>query len=288
MKFKGIILAGGTGSRLNPITKSTNKHLLPIYDKPLIFYPLSILMLAKIKDILIIVKPEDLTNYMNLLGNGERLGIKISYETQDKPTGIPDAFIIGKKFIEGSNTALILGDNFFYSVGLTKLLIESKKKFKGAKIFCYKVKNPEDFGVVNIVNNKISSLTEKPKNSKSNLAISGLYFLDKKVIRYAKNLRKSKRNETEILDILKKYLKNKNLKYKILGRGAAWLDTGTPEGIFNAGNFVYNLEKRQGFKVACIEEIAYMNKWIDKNKLKHSLKFYGNSEYSSYLKNILK
>ena len=252
MKFKGIILAGGTGSRLNPLTKSTNKHLLPIYDKPLIFYPLSILMLAKIKDILIIVKPEDLTSYMSLLGNGERLGVKISYETQNKPTGIPDAFIIGKKFIEGSNTALILGDNFFYSVGLTKLLIESKKKFKGAKIFCYKVKNPEDFGVVNIVNNKISSLIEKPKNSKSNLAISGLYFFDKKVISYAKNLKKSKRNETEILDILKKYLKNKNLKYKILGRGAAWLDTGTPDGIFNAGNFVYNLEKRQGFKIACI------------------------------------
>ena len=181
MKFKGIILAGGTGSRLNPLTKSTNKHLLPIYDKPLIFYPLSILMLAKIREVLIIVKKDDLNNYIKLLGDGNRLGIKISYEIQDKPSGIPEAFNIGKKFIKGSNTALILGDNFFYSEGLTKLLIESKKKFKGALIFCYKVKNPEDFGVVNIVKNQISSLAEKPKNSKSNLAISGLYFFDKKV-----------------------------------------------------------------------------------------------------------
>ncbi len=287
MKFKGIILAGGTGSRLNPLTKSTNKHLLPIYDKPLIFYPLSILMLAKIRDILIIVKKDDLNNYIKLLGDGKRLGINISYEIQDKPSGIPEAFNIGKEFIKGSNTALILGDNFFYSEGLTKLLIESKKKFKGAQIFCYKVKNPEDFGVVNIIKNQISSLAEKPKNSKSDLAISGLYFFDKKVTNYATNLKKSKRNETEIIDVLKKYLKKKSLKYKILGRGAAWLDTGTPDGIFNAGNFVYNLEKRQGFKIACIEEIAYLNKWINKNKLKSSLKFYGNSEYSSYLKNIL-
>ena len=163
----------------------------------------------------------------------------------------------------------------------------NQKKFKGAQIFCYKVKNPEDFGVVNIIKNQISSLAEKPKNSKSDLAISGLYFFDKKVTKYSANLKKSKRNETEIIDVLKKYLNNKSLKYKILGRGAAWLDTGTPDGIFNAGNFVYNLEKRQGFKIACIEEIAYFNKWINKNKLKSSLKFYGNSEYSSYLKNIL-
>jgi len=287
LKFKGIILAGGTGSRLNPLTKSTNKHLLPIYDKPLIFYPLSILMLAKIREILIIVKTKDLNNYKNLLGNGNRLGIKITYEIQDKPSGIPEAFHIGKKFIRGSNIALILGDNFFYSQGLTKILLDSKKNFKGAQIFCYKVKNPEDFGVANIVKNKISSLVEKPKKSKSNLAISGLYFFDDKVYNYASNLKKSKRNETEIIDVLKKYLIKDNIKFKILGRGAAWLDTGTPEGIFDAGNFVFNLEKRQGFKIACIEEIAYLNKWIDKNKIKSSIKFYGNSQYSSYLKEIL-
>lgn len=244
-------------------------------------------MLAKIRDILIIVNKEDLNNYIKLLGDGKRLGIKISYEIQNKPSGIPEAFNIGREFIKGSNTALILGDNFFYSEGLTKLLIESKKNFKGAQIFCYKVKNPEDFGVANIAKNQVYSLVEKPKNSKSNLAISGLYFFDKKVVKYSANLKKSKRNETEIIDVLKKYLSDKNLKYKILGRGAAWLDTGTPDGIFNAGNFVYNLEKRQGFKIACIEEIAYINKWINKKELKSSLKFYGNSEYSFYLKSII-
>lgn len=287
MKFKGIILAGGTGSRLNPLTKSTNKHLLPIYDKPLIFYPLSILMLAKIREILIIVKKDDLKNYENLLGRGERLGLKISYKIQDKPSGIPEAFNIGEQFIKNSNTALILGDNFFYSQGLTKLLLESKKNFKGAKIFCYKVKSPEDFGVANIKKNKIISLIEKPKKSKSDLAISGLYFFDKEVCRYAAKLKKSKRNETEIIDVLKKYLIKNKLSYKILGRGAAWLDTGTPEGFFDAGNFVFNLEKRQGFKIACIEEISYLNNWIDKDKIKSSIKFYGNSQYSAYLKNIL-
>ena len=288
MRFKGIILAGGVGSRLNPMTKSINKHLLPIFDKPLIFYSLSILMLSEIKDILIIVNKEDLDLYKKLLGNGDRFGIKLTYKIQEKPSGIPDAFVIGKEFIKNSNVALILGDNFFYGHGLSKYLINSKKKFRGAKIFCYKVKNPNDFGVAIIRNKKITSLIEKPKKTKSDLAISGLYFFDKSVSILSNNLTKSKRNETEIIDLLKIYLKKKKLKYHLIGRGAAWLDTGTPEGMFEAGNFVYNLERRQGFKIACLEEIAFSKKWINKTQLKKSVKLYRNSSYSKYLQSLIK
>jgi len=288
MKFKGLILAGGFGSRLSPMTKSVNKHLLPIFDKPLIYYPLSILMVANIRDILIIVNEKDLPAYKKLLGDGSRFGIKLSYKVQYKPSGIPEAFTIGRKFIKNSNVALILGDNFFYSQGLSKLLIESKKNFKGAKIFCYKVKNPSEFGVAEIKKNKIISLEEKPKKTKSDLAISGLYFFDNKVSELAEKLKKSKRNETEIIDLLSRYLKQKKLKYHIIGRGAAWLDTGTPESFFEAGSFVYNLEKRQGFKIACIEEISFLKGWINKKELKNSIKFYGSStSYSQYLKSLI-
>ena len=288
MRFKGIILAGGLGSRLNPMTKSVNKHLLPIFDKPLIFYPLSILMLSEITDILIIVNKDDINLYKKLLGNGSRFGIKLTYKIQEKPSGIPEAFNIGKDFIKNSNVALILGDNFFYGQGLSELLISSKKKFKGAKIFCYKVKNPNDFGVALIKNKKIVSLKEKPKKTKSDLAISGLYFFDKSVTKFSNKLTKSKRNETEIIDLLNIYLKKNKLNYHILGRGAAWLDTGTPEGVFEAGSFVYNLEKRQGFKIACLEEISFSKNWINKIQLKKSIKFYGNSPYSKYLQSLIK
>ena len=288
MKFKGIILAGGNGTRLSPITKSVNKHLLPLYDKPLIYYPLSILMLADIKEILIILKKEDLKLYENLLGDGSRFGVKLFYKIQEKPSGIPEAFIIGKEFIKNSNVALILGDNFFYGQGLTKILTDKKKKFSGANIFCYQVPNPNSFGIAEIKNNKIISLKEKPKNTKSNLAISGLYFFDKKVNEFATQLKKSKRNELEIIDLIKKYSKIKKLKFHIFGRGAAWLDTGSAEAIFEAGNFVYNVEKRQGIKIACLEEIAYLKKWIDKKKLKESINFYSNSNYGKYLKKISK
>ena len=287
MKFKGIVLAGGLGTRLSPMTKSVNKHLLPIFDKPLIFYPLSILMLSDIKDILMIVNKDDISIYKRLLGNGSRFGININYKIQEKPLGIPEAFSIGAEFIKNSNVALILGDNFFYGQGLSKLLLNSKKKFKGAKIFCYKVKNPGDFGVAEIYKKKIKSLIEKPKKIKSDLAISGLYFFDQNVTKHSKNLKKSKRNETEIIDLLKIYLNKNKLEHHIIGRGAAWLDTGTPEGFFEAGSFVYNLEKRQGFKIACLEEISLSKNWINKKQLKESIKFYGNSSYSKYLHSLI-
>lgn len=288
MSFKGIVLAGGKGSRLNPLTKSVNKHLLPLFDKPLIYYSLSILMLANIREILIIVNEKDISSYKMLLGDGKRFGIKLKYAIQEKPSGIPEAFTIGAHFIKNSNVALILGDNFFYSQGLSKLLNDSKKKFKGAKIFCQQVKNPGAFGVVEIKNNHIKSLKEKPKKTNSNLAISGLYFFDKNVAELSKNLKKSKRNETEIVDLLKIYLKKKKLNFTILGRGAAWLDTGTPEYLFEASNFVYNIEKRQGFKIACLEEIAFLNGWINNNKIYESIEFYGNCTYSDYLKKLVK
>lgn len=284
---KGIILAGGMGTRMSPLTKAVNKQLLPIHDKPLIFYPLSILMLANIKDILIIVNKGQLDQYKKILPNGDNLGIKITYEEQEKPKGLPDAFIIGEKFIQNKNVALILGDNFFYSQGLTETLIQSQKNFNGAKIFCYKVKNPNEFGIAEIKNKKIISLKEKPNYSKSNLAISGLYFFDKHVSRLALNLKKSKRKETEIIDLIKSYLKTNKLKYHLLGRGAAWLDTGTPEGIFEAGNFVYNVEKRQGFSIACIEEIAFIKGWIKKDGIKDAIRFYGKSSYSKYLESLI-
>jgi len=284
---KGIILAGGKGTRMSPLTKAVNKQLLPIYDKPLIFYPLSILMLAKIRDILIIVNKGQLEQYRKILPDGKRLGIKITYAEQDKPRGLPDAFILGKKFIKNQKVALILGDNFFYSQSLTKTLLNCRKIKDGAKILLYKVSNPEKYGVAKIKNKKIISIIEKPKKYISNLAITGLYFFDNKVIKYSEELKPSKRNELEITDLIKKYKKKKKLYPEILGRGAAWLDTGSIEDFYKTSSFVSAIESRQGFKIACLEEIAFNNKWIEKKQINDAINFYGNCDYSKYLKKLI-
>ena len=264
---KAIILAGGKGTRMSPLTKAVNKQLLPIYDKPLIFYPLSILMLSKIKDILIIVNKGQLNQYKKILPNGDNLGIKITYKEQNHPKGLPDAFLIGEKFINNQNVALILGDNFFYGQNLSSKLLECTKLKKGAKVILHKVIKPELYGVAKV--NKtgtIKLLKEKPKKFISDLAITGLYFFDKKVVEYAKKLKPSKRKELEITDLLNIYCKKKQLKSDILGRGGAWLDTGSIEDFYKTSAFVSAIENRQGFKIACIEEIALNNKWIKKKR----------------------
>ncbi len=284
---KGIILAGGLGTRMSPITKSVNKQLLPIYDKPLIYYPLSVLMLAGIKDILIIVNKGEVKQFKKVLNNGENLGIKIHYKEQKSPNGLPEAFIIGEKFIDGENVALILGDNFFYAQSLTKTLREAMKLKSGAKVFLHPVSNPKQYGIATIKNKKIISLKEKPLTTISNLAITGLYFFDKKVVSLSKTLKLSKRKELEIVDLLNKYKKKKQLKAEFLGRGGAWLDAGTIEDYYDTSSFVAAIEKRQGFKIACLEEISLRNKWIDKKKLLDSIKFYGNCDYSRYLKRLI-
>ena len=283
---KGIILAGGLGTRMSPLTKSTNKQLLPVYDKPLIYYPLSILMLARIKDILIIVNKGTTNQFKKILLNGQNFGVKITYAEQDKPRGLPDAFKIGKKFIGDDNVSLILGDNFFYGQSLSEKLKKASKLKKGAIIFTYPVKNPSRFGVVTIKGKKIISLIEKPKNTNSNLAITGLYFFDNSVIKKTLSLKNSKRNELEIIDLLKIYKKNNLLKTEALGRGAAWLDAGTIEDFNQTSLFVSAIEKRQGLKIACLEEIAFLNKWINKNKLREAISFYGNCDYSKYLRGL--
>ena len=288
MVKKGIILAGGLGTRMSPLTKATNKQLLPIYDKPMIFYPLSILMIAKIKDILIIVNKGQLGTYKKLLPNGKNLGINISYIEQEKPAGIPEAFTLGEKFIKKDNVSLILGDNFFYGQSLTLLMKKFSILKKGAKILLHKVSNPEIFGVAKLNNkNQVYLIKEKPKNFISNNAITGLYSFDNKVVEYAKKLTPSKRGELEITDLLKKYLKNGELSAEILGRGSAWLDTGSIESFHKTSNFVSSIQNQQGFKIACIEEIAYLNKWIGVNEIKNSIKFYGKCEYSKYLSKII-
>jgi len=286
---KGIILAGGKGTRMSPLTKAVNKQLLPIYDKPLIFYPLSILMLAKIKDILIIVNKGQLNQYKKIIPDGKKLGIKITYLEQDKPRGLPDAFIIGEKFIGKDNVALILGDNFFYGQNLTSKLIENTRLKKGAKVVLHKVQKPELFGVAKINKyNKILTIKEKPKNFISDLAITGLYFFDNNVIRYSKKLKPSKRGEIEITDLLNFYKLKKKLNADFIGRGGAWLDTGSIEDFYKTSMFVSAIENRQGFKIACIEEIALNNKWIKRSHITQSIKFYGNCEYSKYLKNLVR
>ena len=281
---KGIILAGGKGTRMSPITKAVNKQLLPIYDKPLIFYPLSILMLANIKDILIIVNKGQLNQYRKILPNGKNLGIKLSFLEQDKPRGLPDAFVIGEKFIGKDNVAMILGDNFFYGQNLTSKLLNNTKLKKGAKIVLHKVQKPELFGVAKInKNNKILSIKEKPKKYLSDLAITGLYFFDNNVVKFAKKLKPSKRGEVEIVDLLNFYKSKNQLFADIIGRGGAWLDTGSIEDFYKTSAFVSAIENRQGFKIACLEEIAFNNKWISKKDLKEAIKFYGNCNYSKYL-----
>ena len=288
MVEKGIILAGGKGTRMSPLTKAVNKQLLPIYDKPLIFYPLSILMLAKIKDILIIVNKGQLEQYKKIIPNGNNLGIKITYKEQATPKGLPDAFILGEKFIGKSNVALILGDNFFYGQNLSTNLINSAKLEKGAKVLLHKVNNPELFGVAKINNkNKIVLIKEKQKKKLSDLAITGLYFFDNKVIEYSKKLKPSKRGEIEIVDLLNKYKTTNNLYADFLGRGGAWLDTGSMDDYYKTSAFVSAVENRQGLKIACLEEIALNNKWINKSHIVKSIRFYGNCDYSKYLAKLI-
>jgi len=284
---KGIILAGGKGTRLSPLTKVINKQLLPLYDKPLIFYPLSILMLAGIKDILIITNTGEDASFKKILGNGSNFGVKIQYLEQKKPNGLPEAFVIGEKFINNEDIALILGDNFFYGQGFTKRLKEKTKKNSGATIFTYQVNNPQDYGIVSIKKNKIINIKEKPKKSKSKLAVTGLYFFDNNVVNFSKKLKPSKRGELEIVDILKRYLKRKKLKAEFMGRGSAWLDTGNIETLFETSQFISSIEKRQGLKIACLEEIALNNKWISKSIIQKQINFYGNCSYSDYLKKLI-
>ena len=285
---KGIILAGGKGSRMSPLTKAVNKQLLPIYDKPLIFYPLSILMLAKIRNILIIVNKGQLNQYKKLLPDGNNLGIKISYIEQNRPRGLPDAFIIGEKFIGKDNVAMILGDNFFYSQSLTNKLIKNTKLKNGAKVILHKVQKPELYGVAKINKNyKVLSIKEKPKKFLSDFAITGLYFFDNNVVEYAKNLKPSKRGEVEIVDLLNIYRSKKRLTAELIGRGGAWLDTGSIEDFYKTSSFVSAIENRQGLKIACIEEIALNNGWINNKQILNSIKFYGNCDYSKYLRNLI-
>jgi len=288
-KFKGIILAGGLGTRLRPVTSVVSKQLLPIYDKPMIFYPLSVLMLANIRDILIISTPHDLPFFEKLLGNGSHIGLNISYEPQTEPRGLADAFLVGESFIGNDYTSLILGDNIFYGQSFSKILEDATRNLDGAKIFGYQVQNPEEFGVVQFDKNmNVTSLEEKPLNPKSNYAVTGLYFYDNDVIEIAKNIKPSSRGEIEITSINNTYLENNMLSVSLLGRGFAWLDTGTHNSLLDAGHFVHTIEKRQGFKIACLEEIAYRKKWIDDNELEVQINYYKNTPYGKYLINILR
>ena len=286
--MKGIILAGGEGSRLYPITLSTSKQLLPVYDKPMIYYPLSVLMLAKIREIVIISSPNYLNDFQRLLGDGSDLGLRLHYLTQKKPNGIAEAFIIAENFIKDSNVCLILGDNIFYGAHFRNKLNKAKKRKKGATMFCYHVNDPSRFGVVEFDSKKkVISIEEKPEQPKSNFVITGLYFYDNNVVKIAKSLKPSKRNELEITDINKYYLNLENLYVENLDRGFAWLDTGTHETLLEASLFVQTIEHRQGLKIACLEEISYNNGWINLNQIsKLSLKF-NNTSYGQYLKKIL-
>ena len=285
---KGIILAGGLGTRLSPITKSVSKQLLPIYDKPLIFYPLSVLMLCNIKNILIIVKKGEKKNFQAALGNSRELGINLEFKEQIKPTGIPEAFIIGEKFINRNSVALILGDNFFYGQGLTEILKRNFTLKNGSRIFTYPIKDPHNFGIVEkSTRGKKVRIVEKPKKSKSNLAITGLYLFDKNVSDYSKKIKLSKRKETEIVDLINIYNRKNKLKITDLGRGSTWLDTGTIESLLAASTYVQVVEERQKYKIACLEEIALSKKWINKKNIINRIKFYGNCSYSMYLKKLL-
>ena len=286
---KGIILAGGLGTRMSPLTKAVNKHLLPIYDKPVFFYPLSILMLSGIRDILIIVNKGQQNQFKKILPNGKNLGIKITYIEQTKPKGLPDAFIVGEKFIGKDNVALILGDNFFYGQSLTKKLKECVKLKKGSIVILHPVRNPSSYGIASInKRNVITKIIEKPKKTISNLAVTGLYFFDNKVVNYSKKLKPSKRNELEIVDLLKKYKNNNNLNAQFLGRGGAWLDTGSINDFYDTSAFVSALENRQGMKIACLEEISLKNKWINKKNIQFAIKFYGKCAYSQYSSTLIK
>ena len=289
--MKGIVLAGGAGTRLHPSTIAVSKQLLPIYDKPMIYHPISVLMLAGIKDILIISTPVDLPNFKRLLGDGSQFGIKFSYKEQPSPDGLAQAFILGEEFINGDNVALVLGDNIFYGGGFSgklKSVVSNIKEFGGATVFGYPVKDPQRFGVVEFDEaGKVLSLEEKPQNPKSHYAVTGLYFYDKKVVDYAKNLKPSARGELEITDLNNIYLKNGNLNVELLGRGFAWLDTGTHHSLLQAGQFVKTVEDNQGIKIACLEEVAYRMGFVTKEELMQNIEKYKNNEYFIYVREVL-
>ncbi len=286
--MKGIILAGGKGSRLYPVTMGLSKQLLPIYNKPMIYYPLSILMLAGIRDIMVITNKENINNFKNLLKDGSQFGVNINYKIQNEANGIAESFIIAEDFIEDDKVCLILGDNIFYGQNFSNILEEASKIKNGALIFGYHVEDPENYGVIEFnEKGKALNIVEKPEVPKSNYAVTGLYFYDNKVINMAKNLTPSARGELEISDINLKYLENNNLKINMLGRGFAWLDTGNHRSLLDAGIFVQTVEERQGLKIACLEEIAYNKKWISKDDLRKAAKNYGKTEYGKYLKQII-
>ena len=289
IKTKGIVLAGGAGTRLYPSTIAVSKQLLPIYDKPMIYHPISVLMLAEIRDILIISTPQDLPNFKKLLGDGSQFGVNFSYVEQPSPDGLAQAFILGADFIGNNNVAMILGDNIFYGSNFSSILKNSRERKNGATVFAYKVKDPERFGVVEFdKNNKAVSIEEKPKNPKSDYAVTGLYFYDNKVVEYAKNLKPSKRGELEITDLNKMYLKNNSLNVEVLGRGFAWLDTGTHNSLLQAGQYVHTIEENQGIKIACLEEIAFRKGFLTKKQLSEQVKKYKNNEYFNYIANLIK
>lgn len=289
--MKGIVLAGGAGTRLHPSTIAVSKQLLPIYDKPMIYHPISVLMLAGVKDILIISTPVDLPNFKRLLGDGSQFGIKFSYKEQPSPDGLAQAFILGEEFINGDDVALVLGDNIFYGGGFSgklKSVVNNIKEFGGATVFGYPVKDPQRFGVVEFDEaGKVLSLEEKPQNPKSHYAVTGLYFYDKKVVDYAKNLKPSARGELEITDLNNIYLKNGNLNVELLGRGFAWLDTGTHHSLLQAGQFVKTVEDNQGIKIACLEEVAYRMGFVTKEELIQNIEKYKNNEYFTYVREVL-
>lgn len=289
MATKGIVLAGGAGTRLYPSTITVSKQLLPIYDKPMIYHPISVLMLAGIREILIISTPQDLPNFIKLLGDGSQFGVKFSYVEQPSPDGLAQAFILGADFIGDDNVAMILGDNIFYGSGFSAILKKAQERQTGATVFAYPVKDPERFGVVAFdENNKAYSIEEKPKEPKSNFAVTGLYFYDNKVVKYAQNLKPSARGELEITDLNKIYLENNELNVEVLGRGFAWLDTGTHDSLLQAGQYVQTIEENQGIKIACLEEIAYRKGFLTKEEIANQVKKYKNNEYFNYVARLIK